>query len=204
MGTLIKICGIRDINTAEVAVNLGADFLGFVFAESKRKVTIAEAKDIIKCIPSSVAKVGVFVDESIEVLEYTALECGLDYIQLHGKESHEFCKRLKVPVVKSFSIKDKKDLYSISKYDVSAYLVDSKSEKYAGGNGVTFDWELLNDIDESIRKKLILAGGLNSDNVLEAIKKVRPFAVDVSSGVETEGKKDLFKIEKFIKLIKKS
>ncbi|MDP4178894.1 MAG: phosphoribosylanthranilate isomerase [Bacillota bacterium] len=202
MDTLVKICGIRDVASAEAAVSFGADYLGFVFAESKRRINIEKAKEIIKYIPSNVAKVGVFVNESIETLEYTALECGLDYVQLHGKESSEFCKKLKVPVIKSFSIKEKKDINNITEYEVKAYLVDSDTGKYAGGSGVTFNWELLNNIDESIKKKLILAGGLNADNVLEAIEKIKPFAVDVSSGVETEGRKDLAKIEKFIKIIK--
>ncbi|MGM8215503.1 phosphoribosylanthranilate isomerase [Bacillaceae bacterium W0354] len=200
--TEIKICGIKNIEHALAAVDAGADAIGFVFAKSKRQVTIDEAKDIADNLPSSVKKIGVFVNASKEVLEHTARFVGLDYIQLHGDETLHFCKKLNVPYIKSIRVKSEMDLQAVGIYQDAAYiLLDSGIGPERGGNGTRFDWELL-DRQHIDRNKLILAGGLTPENVQEAISLVQPAMVDVSSGVETGGVKDTQKIYTFVQNVK--
>ncbi|WP_019243178.1 MULTISPECIES: phosphoribosylanthranilate isomerase [Bacillus] len=194
----VKICGIMDVETALFAARMGADALGFVFAPSRRRVTPELAKEIIQQLPDLVAKVGVFVDESVEVIEEIASFCGLTIIQLHGEESMDMCNQLSLPVIKAVGIANEEDVKKALRYPTSYLLVDSpKGQMYHGGNGETFDWHVLNEIDY-LNKKLILAGGLKPENVKIAIQTVRPYMVDVSSGVETDGKKDFDKISQFI------
>lgn len=192
-----------DIETAVTAVGFGADALGFVFAESKRKITTDRAKEIIKKIPHDILKVGVFVNERAEEIQRIVSEAGLNVIQLHGDETPEYCRQFTVPVIKALSIEIETDLDQLDQYSCDYFLLDSPKGKYRGGNGVSFDWSLLEKV-EFDRKKMILAGGLTIDNVAQAIKIAKPFMVDVSSGVETDGKKDLYKIKKFIETAKKS
>ncbi|MEK3889585.1 phosphoribosylanthranilate isomerase [Bacillus sp. FSL K6-3431] len=197
----VKICGITTEEAARTACDYGADLLGFVFASSTREITVERAREIIKKLPRHVKTVGVFVNETYEKIIQTAEIAGLDYIQLHGDESAEFCRKIALPVIKAFSIKDSSDLDPLGNYDCAYYLLDSPGLKFRGGSGIPIDWSLL--IDQTIpREKVILAGGLNEANVMEAIKKVRPYCVDVSSGVETDGKKDAEKIALFIKKAK--
>ncbi|QKE74255.1 phosphoribosylanthranilate isomerase [Arthrobacter citreus] len=195
----VKICGITDLTSAQIAVDAGADAIGFVFAESKRQVKIDEAKKIIKSLPNSILKIGVFVNESKETLESIYEEVGLTHLQLHGDETPEFCRSLRYPSIKAIRVESEKDVEKSSEYDCDYVLVDSPSGKYRGGNGTTFDWELLNS--KKINN-LVLAGGLTIDNVLPACNIVKPLMVDVSSGVETNGKKDYEKIKMFIKKVK--
>src|SRR5690606_20541369 len=122
---------------------------------------------------------------------------GLDYIQLHGDESPAYCTAFTLPIIKAFSIKEQADITRLKQYDCAYYLVDSPGAKYRGGSGVPFDWNLLTNQDLP-REKLILAGGLHVDNIEDAIMKVQPFAVDVSSGVETDKRKDPEKINQFL------
>ncbi|MFB7138146.1 phosphoribosylanthranilate isomerase [Gottfriedia sp. NPDC056225] len=195
----VKICGITDLTSAQIAVDAGADAIGFVFAESKRQVKIDEAKKIIKSLPNSILKIGVFVNESKETLESIYEEVGLTHLQLHGDETPEFCRSLRYPSIKAIRVESEKDVEKLSEYDCDYVLVDSPSGKYRGGNGTTFDWELLNS--KKINN-LVLAGGLTIDNVLPACNIVKPLMVDVSSGVEMNGKKDYEKIKMFIKKVK--
>lgn len=198
---LVKICGLMDSDTAIQAVELGADALGFVFAESKRKVTPQQAKEIIQAIPESVLKVGVFVNEDPEVIQNIINETGINVVQLHGDESPEYCSQFSVPVIKAFSVETQEDLIKLDQYVCDFYLLDSPKGKYRGGNGVSFDWNIL--AGKSLNgKKLILAGGLDINNVAEAAQLVAPHMVDVSSGVESEGKKDVNKIKAFIESAK--
>ena len=197
----VKICGISDAETAKMAVESGADALGFVFAESKRKITAVEAREIIKHLPNDILKVGVFVNEQAEVIQSIINETGINVIQLHGDETPEFCQTFTVPVIKALSIGTREDLNQLHHYTCDYFLFDSPKGKYRGGNGVAFDWSLLTD-QQIGEKKIILAGGLTINNVAQAIETVNPFMVDVSSGVETEGKKDLAKIKIFIKTAK--
>ncbi|WP_163144491.1 phosphoribosylanthranilate isomerase [Bacillus sp. 22-7] len=193
----VKICGIRDISTALSAIESGADALGIVFAESKRKITPEAAGEIIKELPRDVLKVGVFVNETKENIEEIASISGINVIQLHGDETPEFCSSFSLPVIKALSIGSPDDLSKLDEYACEYVLLDSPKGKYRGGNGVSFDWSILNE-NSMHDKKIILAGGLNPENVGEGIKAANPYMVDVSSGVETEGRKDLEKIKRFI------
>ncbi|PEU92550.1 phosphoribosylanthranilate isomerase [Bacillus cereus] len=194
----VKICGITDMETAKRACEYGADALGFVFAESKRKITPKRAEEIIQELPANVLKIGVFVNESVEVIQKIADECGLTHVQLHGSEDNYQIRRLNIPSIKSLGVTSESDMKNAQGYETDYILFDSPKEKFHGGNGKTFSWELLGHMPKELRKKTILAGGLNALNIEEAIRTVRPYMVDVSSGVETEGKKDVEKIKQFI------
>ncbi|AKR34204.1 N-(5'phosphoribosyl)anthranilate isomerase [Bacillus tropicus] len=194
----VKICGITDMETAKRACEYGADALGFVFAESKRKITPKRAEEIIQELPANVLKIGVFVNESVEVIQKIADECGLTHVQLHGDEDNYQIRRLNIPSIKSLGVTSESDMKNAQGYETDYILFDSPKEKFHGGNGKTFSWELLGHMPKELRKKTILAGGLNALNIEEAIRTVRPYMVDVSSGVETEGKKDVEKIKQFI------
>ncbi|EEM97510.1 N-(5'-phosphoribosyl)anthranilate isomerase [Bacillus thuringiensis IBL 200] len=194
----MKICGITDVETAKCACEYGADAIGFVFAESKREITPGLAKEIIGELPAHVLKIGVFVNESVEVIQKIADECGLTHVQLHGDEENHRIRRLNIPSIKSLGVTSESDMKSAQAYETDYILFDSPKEKFHGGNGKTFSWELLGHMPKELRKKTILAGGLNALNIEEAIRTVRPYMVDVSSGVETEGKKDVEKIKQFI------
>ncbi|RWQ77635.1 phosphoribosylanthranilate isomerase [Bacillus cereus] len=194
----VKICGITDMETAKRACEYGADALGFVFAESKRKITPKRAEEIIQGLPANVLKIGVFVNESVEVIQKIADECGLTHVQLHGDEDNHQIRRLNIPSIKSLGVTSESDMKNAQRYETDYILFDSPKEKFHGGNGKTFSWELLGRMPKELRKKTILAGGLNALNIEEAIRTVRPYMVDVSSGVEKEGKKDVEKIKQFI------
>ena len=194
----VKICGITDVETAKSACEYGADALGFVFAESKREITPKRAEEIIQELPANVLKIGVFVNESVEVIQKIADECGLTHVQLHGDEDNYQIRRLNIPSIKSLGVTSESDMKNAQGYEADYILFDSPKEKFHGGNGKTFSWELLEHMPKELRKKTILAGGLNILNIEEAIRTVRPYMVDVSSGVETEGKKDVEKIKQFI------
>ncbi|KXY50587.1 phosphoribosylanthranilate isomerase [Bacillus cereus] len=194
----VKICGITDMETAKRACEYGADALGFVFAESKRKITPKRAEEIIQELPANVLKIGVFVNESVEVIQKIADECGLTHVQLHGDEDNYQIRRLNILSIKSLGVTSESDMKNAQGYETDYILFDSPKEKFHGGNGKTFSWELLGHMPKELRKKTILAGGLNALNIEEAIRTVRPYMVDVSSGVETEGKKDVEKIKQFI------
>ncbi|AMR01711.1 MULTISPECIES: phosphoribosylanthranilate isomerase [Bacillus] len=198
----VKICGITDMETAKRACEYGADALGFVFAESKRKITPKRAEEIIQELPANVLKIGVFVNESVEVIQKIADECGLTHVQLHGDEDNYQIRRLNIPSIKSLGVTSESDMKNAQGYETDYILFDSPKEKFHGGNGKTFSWELLGYMPKELREKTILAGGLNALNIEEAIQTVRPYMVDVSSGVETEGKKDVEKIKQFIKKAK--
>ncbi|WP_031516212.1 phosphoribosylanthranilate isomerase [Desulfofalx alkaliphila] len=192
----VKICGIMDAHTALGAVKLGAHALGFVFAPSKRQVSAELARSIIKRLPPLVSKVGVFVDAPLDEVNGLARYCQLDAVQLHGDELPEYVSKIELPVIKAFRVKDKSVLDRAVNFPAAAILLDTYTPGVAGGTGKTFNWHLLEP--GTIKRPLILAGGLTPDNVGEAVKLVRPYAVDVSSGVETNGVKDLNKIALFI------
>ncbi|NRG43754.1 phosphoribosylanthranilate isomerase [Bacillus sp. CRN 9] len=201
----VKICGITDIKTAQFAIECGADALGFVFADSKRKVTVQQAKEIMEKLPTSILKVGVFVNETIQNMTAIASQAGLTTIQLHGDEPPEICRNLGVTgtikTIKAFNVGAREDLRQVDGYGCDYYLLDSPRGRYRGGNGTAFDWTVLEGI-QLIDKKVILAGGLTPENVAEAIRQTNPYMVDVSSGVETDGKKDHRKIKAFIEAAK--
>jgi phosphoribosylanthranilate isomerase len=199
----VKICGITDELTGMAAVQFGADAIGLVFAESKRRISVERAKEIVLQLPEQVYKVGVFVNETKEQIEKIAASVGLTHIQLHGDETAAFSKSLSLPVIKGFSFQDNDSLGDMANFPSDYILIDSPKGKYRGGNGTTFEWEKVNQkLIEG--KKVILAGGLNIENVEQAIHIIKPFMVDVSSGVETNGMKDLDKIKAFIEKVKGS
>ena len=192
--TKVKICGLSTREAVEVAVNSGADYIGFVFAKSKRQVGIKQASHLAQFIPKTVQKVGVFGSPTLMELQEAIVKVPLDLVQIHGEFSDEDFEKLDVPSIRAIPVE--KTLEEIeTKADF--LLFDAP----LAGSGKTFDWELLKN--QVIEKPYFLAGGLTVDNVKQAITFFRPYAVDVSSGVETDGKKDLLKILGFIESVKK-
>lgn len=187
---------------AQAAADYGADALGFIFyKESKRYVDPQVAKSIISSLPPFITTVGVFVNQGMDEISQIKEATGIQVAQLHGDETPEFVSSLPIDVIKVIRVKDKSDLDKVAQYSAQAILFDTYSDKEYGGTGESFDWEILNNL--SSEKKVILSGGLNPENVLEAVQIVRPYAVDVSSGVEVApGKKNHTKIKKFIEAIK--
>lgn len=193
----IKICGITSREDALLAAELGADALGFIFTNSPRRVTPEEAGAIIDVLPPLVCKIGVFLDQQEEEVKLIADSCGLDGLQFHGRETPAYCKKFTQKVIKAFRIRDVDDLKALSLYEADAFLLDSYHESLPGGTGKTFDWNLA--VEAKRYGKIILSGGLNPENVFSAVQQVGPYAVDVSSGVETSpGRKDPARLEAFI------
>jgi len=197
--TLVKICGITNVEDALAAASAGANMLGFVFAESPRKVDAATVNHIRRILGGDVRTVGVFTDESDEVIAAMD-ECALDFAQLHGYQSEEFAHRLgSSRTIRAVRIKSERSLHALAKFmEAAFYLLDTYVEGVAGGTGAAFDWNIAAQAT-ALGKPVILAGGLGPENVGEAVRTVRPFAVDVSSGVEySPGRKDHNKIKEFI------
>lgn len=197
----VKICGIMSFEAASWARDAGADLIGFVFAKSSRRIPSEFARQLAEAVGPNVKKVGVFVNEKEETVRAIAKEVGLDYVQLHGDEPADYAERLGLPVIKAFSVKDGVPFEEMFAYPADFVLIDSPPAQYRGGSGRTFDWSLL-DHPAVDRSRLILAGGLHEFNVKEAAQSVQPYAVDVSSGVETDGRKDEVKIFEFVKQAK--
>ncbi len=201
--TLVKICGIKNEEEAVCAVNYGAWAIGEVFAPSPRRITVEEAASINRTLNGSIMKIGIFVNEKLEEVERTAEICRLDMVQLHGDEPPEYVQELKLPVIKCFSLTGPPDPEHFRRWRPHIYLFDTFSNSVRGGSGQTFNWEWLQGLSREIR--FILAGGLNPSNVGAAIQRLRPLAVDVSSGVEYPGGgKDPLLIEAFIRGVKEA
>ncbi len=202
MTTKIKICGITNIEDALCAVEAGADALGFVFYEkSPRNVTPEVVKQIVAMLPPFVTTVGLFVNTASEKIKTIMAFTGLNTIQLHGDETPADCSLSPYRVIKAVRVKNADSLVGISAYKVSALLLDAWSDDQYGGSGESFDWQLAKQFTAQV--PLILAGGLNPDNIAQAITMVKPYAVDVSSGVEiSPGYKDHQKIKHFIQQVK--
>jgi phosphoribosylanthranilate isomerase len=197
----VKVCGITNAEDALAAVELGADALGFVFAPSPRQVTRQQVADIVAKLPPFVCKVGVFADSSLQEVAETLQSCGLDLAQLHGSESPGFCQALFPRVIKAFRVKDESVLDLLPRYKASAYLLDSYHEALKGGTGQSFNWEIARKARRYGR--IVLSGGLTPENVRQAITEVQPFAIDVSSGVESRpGVKDHAKLRAFLEAAK--
>ena len=194
----VKVCGITNLKDAQAALEAGADALGFVFAASPRKVTTAQASKIVKALGPWVATVGVFVNETPESMIRTASECGLSCIQLHGDENPLLTKKLSsFKVIKVFRVDERFKQSVMDRYDADAFLLDTKTKDLFGGSGKTFDWKLLDP--KKIRRPFILSGGLHPKNVRRAVRALKPYGVDVSSGVERfPGKKDQKLMKEFI------
>jgi phosphoribosylanthranilate isomerase len=197
----VKICGITNSEDALAAVEAGADALGFIFVPgTPRYVSIDTASQIASAIPPFVSRVGVFVDTQQDSLNNIIRAGGLDAVQLHGRETPEYCLAVQSPVIKSFRVRDISSLAGIERYRVAAFLLDTYIAGLPGGTGISFDWGLAHHAAKY--GPVILSGGLNADNVSEAIRIARPYGVDVGSGVESSpGRKDHRKMSAFIEAV---
>ncbi len=202
--TKVKICGITNYEDAMDAAKLGADFIGLNFYRKvPRYIKLKEARKIARDAPEKTKKVGIFVNSTLSNIKKISREIGLDYIQLHGNESPEFCRQVKKStkkkIIKAIRVKSRRDLKKISNFDVDFFIFDAYKKGHYGGTGKSIGFSLL----KGVKKKYFLSGGLNPNNVKMAIKKLNPFVVDVSSGVEKSlGKKDHRKIKAFIDAVK--
>jgi phosphoribosylanthranilate isomerase len=201
--TRIKICGITRVEDARIAVGLGADAIGLVFyAPSPRNIGLAQARAIIAAIPPFVTIVGLFVDPAQDQVESVLAACSINLLQFHGDEAPDFCGKFGLPYLKAARVRADADLVQyLSPYHAAqGWLLDAYHEQLYGGTGEPFDWKL---IPRDLARPVILSGGLTPDNVGAAVRQVRPWAVDVSSGVEAaKGVKDAAKIAAFIAGVK--
>ena len=198
----VKICGITSYEDAKIAVNYGASAIGMIFyKESPRYIYPQKVSDWISDIPAKVKKVGVFVDEKQKNIKTIVEELNLDYIQLHGYESSEYCNKMIRPVIKAFRVGINFDPSVINNFQVHAFLFDTYQKGKPGGTGKGFNWDLISSLKTDI--PIILSGGLNHENIAKGIEAVRPSAIDVNSGVELEpGIKDKMKIIELFNSIK--
>ncbi len=205
--TKVKICGITNLEDALVSAKFGADALGFNFYEkSPRYIAPEKVREIIEQLPEEILKVGVFVNEDLEKIIEIAKTAKLDALQLHGEETPEFARELKqktnLEIIKAFRVSPEFKPEDVLRYETDAILLDAYSPKEHGGTGETFDWEIAKKVQE-IFPKMYLAGGLSQDNIATAKRKLKPFAVDSCSCLESErGKKDKVKIINFLSNIK--
>jgi len=195
----IKICGITRQADAQIAASLGVDAVGFVLAESPRRMEPHMARQISLSLPPFVRTVGVFVDEDPELVRHTAMFCGFDWVQLHGSESPEYCHALDFKLLKAIRVKDRQSIEAMAAYKdcVAGFVLDTYVKGQHGGTGKTFDWILAKEAKQY--GPVILSGGLTPEGVRQAIKLVSPHGVDVSSGVESApGIKDHEKVRRFV------
>ncbi len=202
MSTLVKICGLTNLDDTFDALDCGADLLGFNFyPDSKRYIAPEDAGVIFENMPPGIPRVGIFVNADANLVIDIAIALELDYLQFHGDETPEYCNAFGRPWFKAFRLQNESDLAVMPHYDSKWLLVDAYVEKAFGGTGVVSNWDLARKAKE--HGQLFLSGGLKPENVRMAIDSVKPFAVDVASGVESSpGKKDVYKMDEFIKRAK--
>jgi phosphoribosylanthranilate isomerase len=203
MPVKVKICGITNLPDGMAAAEAGADALGFVFYDqSPRRISVEAAAVLIPQLPPFVMKVGVFVNAPEDVVVRAIRECGLNQLQFHGDEPPEYCLQFGLMSMKAFRIRDATSLQALSRYRTDAWLLDAYAPDKPGGTGATFNWDLALEAQD-LGRPIFLAGGLTAENVAEAVRRVRPYGVDVSSGVETApGNKDHAKVRAFIRAAK--
>ena len=187
--TKVKICGLSTVEAVETAVLAGADYIGFVFAESKRQVSLEQARKLAKLVTGKTKIVGVFVSPSLEDLEQAIAQVPLDIVQIHGMFDEALIPKISVPVIRAIQLSDQEAKVTSP---ADFLLFDAP----VAGSGRTFDWDLLKD--QKIQQDFFIAGGLTVDNIRQARETFQPYALDVSSGVETDGRKDIEKIKAFI------
>jgi len=194
----VKICGMTNLDDALQAASCGADALGFNFyPESPRYVAPEKARAIVSALPPFVTVVGLFVNAPASEVEEISRDCGVHVLQLHGDEGPEFCGQFSRPVIRAIQVRDGSFLEDVARYSVQGFVLDAYHPALYGGTGRVFDWELVRDAGRY--GKIILAGGLTPENVAEAIRKGKPYAVDVASGVErSPGVKDPDKVKQFV------
>ncbi len=192
--TKIKICGLTRTIDIEYVNKACPDYIGFVFAKSKRRVTVHQANELKSILRPNIQAVGVFVNEDIDNIIYLCNQNIIDIVQLHGDEDEEYLKQLKRsisnPVIRAIRVKKSEDITSSQSIDADYLLLDAFKKDEYGGSGETFDWNIIQEVN----KPYFLAGGINSQNVVQAITNLKPYAIDISSGVETDGYKDKEKI----------
>jgi phosphoribosylanthranilate isomerase len=199
----VKICGLTNVDDAMAAAEAGADALGFVlYKESPRCIPSDQVQEVVRSLPPFVTTVGLFVNQPTQWVRVIADRCGVDALQFQGDETPAYCEGFAQRAIKAIRVKDRASLDIMASFRVRAFVLDAYREGEYGGTGQTFDWDLA--VAAKAHGRIILAGGLTPDNVAEAIRRVRPFAVDVSSGVEgsTKGVKDHGKIRAFIQAAK--
>lgn len=202
--TQIKICGLTTIRDIEAVNRWNPDYIGFVFAKSRRKVTLEQANSLKERLNPDISAVGVFVNEKIKTIVDLVNAGTIHMVQLHGDETQKYIKELKTymncPIIKAISVQSSEDIIRSEELTSEYLLLDSYQKEQYGGNGITFDHSLIPDL----KKPYFLAGGLNINNISNAIKSNQPYGVDISSGVETNGIKDESKIKEIIELIRSS
>jgi phosphoribosylanthranilate isomerase len=203
MSVKVKICGMTSVADALAAAEAGADMIGLNFYDSSpRHITLATAMEISRALPPFVLRVGVFVNPEEALVNRAIADCGLGMLQFHGDESSEFCTQFGLMCMKAIRVRDEASLQQLKNFHTDAFLLDAHSKSGLGGTGEKFNWELAIEA-QKFGKPIFLAGGLTPENVADAVKQVRPFAVDVSSGVESSpGKKDAAKVRAFIAAVK--
>ena len=203
MSVKVKICGITSAADGLAAAEAGADLIGLMFYDrSPRCVSLELAAEIARAVPPHVVKVGVFVNPPEGLVTVATARCGLNLLQFHGEEPPEFCTQFGVMSMKAFRIRDAESLRALPHYLTDAWLLDAYAPDRLGGTGATFNWDLALEAGK-FGKPVFLAGGLTPENVAEAVRRVHPFGVDVSSGVETSpGRKDPVKLGAFIQAVR--
>ena len=203
MPVKVKICGITNLADGLAAAEAGADALGFVFYEpSPRAISIEAAAGLMRQLPPSVIKVGVFVNAPEALVIRTIRDCGLNLLQFHGEEAPDYCLQFGLMSMKAFRIRDAASVQALPDYPTDAWLLDAYTTDRLGGTGETFNWDLALEAQRWGRP-IFLAGGLTPENVAEAVRRARPYAVDVASGVEAApGRKDHGKVKAFIQAAK--
>lgn len=199
--TKIKICGIKRADEVEILNQFAVSYAGFIFAKSKRQVSIDDCNRLSEKLDDKIKRVGVFVNEPIDKLLEVISKCRLDVVQLHGDESVDYIKQIPIKVWKTIPVKNQDSLTKVIKYEdeVSGILFETYHEKLKGGTGQTFDWHLLENLETKENLEVILAGGINPLNAKEAIDIVKPDILDVNSGLEVEGYKTLDKVKQLFK-----
>lgn len=202
--TKIKICGIRTTADIEIVNKYKPDYIGFIFAESRRMVSIEKAQELIQDLDKEIKTVGVFVNSGIGYVVETAKTLNLDAVQLHGDENSEYITaltdKMDCEVWKAIRVRGKSDIDNMDSVAVKRIVLDKYKENEYGGSGETFNWNECKD--SNINKSIILAGGLDENNVIEGIMLFAPYAVDVSSNIETDGYKDEDKVREFIEKVR--
>jgi len=200
--TAAKICGITNVEDALAATAAGASAIGLVFAPSPRRVTARKACEIASALPPFITRVGLFVNENLQTIRSTVAQVGLEAVQLHGDESPEFAEALRpLRIIKAVRVAGREDVRIAERYSGCAILFDAKSSQARGGTGTRFDLDLI--VNVTYLDRVIVAGGLNPENVAAVVEKVRPYAVDVSSGVEmSPGRKDPDKLRRFMQAVR--
>ncbi len=197
----IKICGLKSVDDVLMINKFDVDYVGFVFAKSKRKITVEEAVKMKQLLRNDIKSVGVFADMDIKNIINISDKTGIDIIQLHSDETDEMCKIIKKPVWKSIPIRDKESVYLIDKYkNADGFVLDTFNKNLRGGSGTAFNWEFVKGLSQKFF--VVLAGGINENNITEAYNVVKPNVIDLSSSVEIDGKKDYKKVKSLMRRIR--